>query len=149
MLNRTGRWAPSPRASGSRALLSLRIQVYRPFNSHARCTPWSVFQDGRVTSPSPAAQRTRGHRRCSQVRSAAHRMEVSPRGGVPVARGTAAVPMPAGGSHAAALKHAHAESRLRHPLSLQRFHVCFKVCIRDPFHRSLAVLVCYRSRHHI
>ena len=40
---------------------SLRLQVSDPFDSHARCTPWSVFQDGRLTVARPAI--TKGRRR--------------------------------------------------------------------------------------
>ena len=32
----------------SPSTLSLRLRVFKPFDSHARCTPWSVFQDGRL-----------------------------------------------------------------------------------------------------
>jgi hypothetical protein len=45
---------------------SLRLQVSIPFDSHARCTPWSVFQDGRLTVTRPAF--TQGRRRISNRR---------------------------------------------------------------------------------
>jgi len=35
----------------SRSTLSLRLQVFRPFDSQARYTPWSVLQDGSLTEP--------------------------------------------------------------------------------------------------
>jgi hypothetical protein len=45
---------------------SLRLQVSIPFDSHARCTPWSVLQDGRLTVTRPAI--TQGRRRISNRR---------------------------------------------------------------------------------
>lgn len=45
---------------------SLRLQVSNPFDSHARCTPWSVLQDGRLTVARPAI--TQGRRRISNRR---------------------------------------------------------------------------------
>ena len=41
----------------SRSSLSLRLGDYSPFDSHVRCTPWSVFQDGRLMIAGPARRK--------------------------------------------------------------------------------------------
>lgn len=127
------------RLTGSRPLVSLRLGGYNPSDSHAMCTPWSVFQDGRLTIA-----------RHSTVR----------RGSI----GTWTTTPDRSGRISKALfspserKHAvHRHSTKAHardtsnpqPLSQQRFHFCFNPFCMVAFHLSLAVLVCYRSCHHI
>jgi hypothetical protein len=146
MLSRTGRWAPSHRLRGSWTLLSLRIQAYRPFNSHA-----SMHSLVRVSRREVDFAITSGP------------IDTEPSAVLPSTLAAYLMASHEGRSNSEVQHRTNAhwrfmpdstearqtESRLRQPLSLQHFHVYFKVCIRDPFHRSLAVLVCYRSRHNI
>lgn len=119
--------------------LSLRLQDYSPFDSHARCTPWSVFQDGRLTIA----------RHSTIQRGSIGTWTTTPDGSGRISK---ALFSPSEWKHAVHRHSTKAHARDTsnpQPLSQQRFHFCFNPFCMVAFHLSLAVLVCYRSCHHI
>lgn len=122
------------------------VRDYNPLDSHARYTPWSVFQDGRLMDARPAALTS--DVRTGSGRSAAE-TATRTREHPPSFPWRVLPPPPAQAVSAGSTEARPQRSSTQQPLSRWHFHYCFNAFSMVAFHLSLAVLVCYRSRHHI